>query len=142
MPPPSLAVVETAGFADYALLDSGEGRKLERYGSVLVDRPEPQAMWRRREGQAWPQAHAVFAAEEDAESGRWRIDRPVPDAWPVRVGDVTLHCRLGAFRHLGLFPEQLPHWQWMLEGLKADRGERPRVLNLFAYTGAASLLAA
>jgi 23S rRNA (cytosine1962-C5)-methyltransferase len=138
----SLTVIETAGFPDYVLLDSGNGRKLERFGSILVERPEPQAMWQPRlDVVAWLKSHAVFSGAEDGEKGRWRIDRAVPASWPVWVRNVTLLCKLGGFRHLGLFPEQLPHWEWMLEGLSRLE-ERPRVLNLFAYTGAASLLAA
>jgi 23S rRNA (cytosine1962-C5)-methyltransferase len=141
--PSPLHLVETVGFPDYALLDSGSGRKLERFGAVVVDRPEPQALWTpqlaRRE---WDKANAVFAGEDDEEKGRWRIDKPVPESWPVKLRDVTMLCRLASFRHLGLFPEQLPHWEWMLKRLSEVRDEPPRVLNLFAYTGAASLLAA
>ncbi len=141
--PPALSLVATAGFAGYALLDSGAGRKLERFGAVTVDRPEPQAMWQPRlAAGAWADAHAVFSAGEDEEKGRWRTNRPVPEAWPVEVGGITVLCRLSAFRHLGLFPEQLPHWEWMLDGLRRVTGTPPRVLNLFAYTGAASLIAA
>jgi 23S rRNA (cytosine1962-C5)-methyltransferase len=100
-------------------------------------------MWSPAQTGIWSEAHAVFAGEEDeAESGRWRKSRSVPESWPVRVKDVTLLCRLTAFRHVGIFPEQLPHWEWMLAGLARMQVERPRILNLFAYTGAASLLAA
>jgi len=139
-----LAVVETLGFDDYALLDSGRGRKLERFGSIIVDRPEPQALWRPRlPGSEWGRAHAVFSASgEDEEKGKWRVDRPVPESWPVKVGKATMLCRLQGLWHLGLFPEQLPHWEWMGARLAGIRDEAPRVLNLFAYTGAASLLAA
>ena len=141
--PSALSLVTTAGFTDYALLDSGRGRKLERFGAVTVDRPEPQAMWQPRlPAERWSTSHAVFSGGEDEEKGRWRVDKPVTDSWPVRVGGATMLCRLSAFRHLGLFPEQLPHWEWMLEGLQRVSGTRPRVLNLFAYTGAASLIAA
>lgn len=131
--------------AGYALLDSGEGRKLERYGSFVFDRPEPQALWRpRRDAAAWLKADASFKSEsdEDGDGGRWRWTKPLPKTWPVDIMGVTVLCRLMSFRHLGLFPEQVPHWQWMLERLATVRGERPRVLNLFAYTGAASLIAA
>ncbi|MDQ4061387.1 MAG: class I SAM-dependent methyltransferase [Pseudomonadota bacterium] len=134
----------THGFPDYQLLDSGRGRKLERYGAMVVDRPEPQAMWSPRLSQdEWGLADGVFAGEEDAESGRWRFRGSPPESWPMRIKGVTVLCRFSAFRHLGVFPEQLPHWEWMLEalGLCGSRG-RPRLLNLFAYTGVASLLAA
>lgn len=140
----NLTMLETSGFPDYALLDSGGGRKLERFGAVIVDRPEPQALWQPRRPQSdWDKANAVFSASgEDEEKGKWRIDKPVPDSWPVKVGGVTMLCRLQGLWHLGLFPEQLPHWEWMLERIAAVKGEKPRVLNLFAYTGAASLIAA
>lgn len=150
----SLCLIRTAGFQDYALLDSGGGRKLERFGTITVDRPEPQALWNRSlPDQAWGKAHAVFSASgEDDEKGKWRIDKPVPEGWPVRIdfpapfkqASVTMQCRLAGLWHLGLFPEQHPHWQFMLERIAAvaATGETPRVLNLFGYTGAASLIAA
>jgi 23S rRNA (cytosine1962-C5)-methyltransferase len=142
--PARIDLIETSGWDGYALLDSGAGRKLERFGTVVVDRPEPQAMWRPRLPEAeWARAHAVFSASsEDDEKGKWRFDKKVPESWPVRVHDVTMSCRLQGLWHLGLFPEQLPHWEWMLERIATVKGEKPRVLNLFAYTGAASLLAA
>ena len=141
-----LRVISTVGFADYALIDSGHGRKLERFGRFLVDRPEPQAMWQPMlEPGRWLRSDAVFKAgsgAEDGEGGRWLRNKPLPETWPLKVLGVTVLGRLTNFRHLGLFPEQLPHWQWVLERLGAVRGEIPRVLNLFAYTGAASLIAA
>lgn len=145
----SLSVVTTAGFSGYALLDSGAGRKLERFGRFVFDRPEPQALWRPRlDAGRWQAADAAFKTEkgddddDDGEAGRWRWTKPLPESWPIEVLDVGMLCRLTNFRHLGLFPEQLPHWSWMRDRIKASEGERPRVLNLFAYTGAASLIAA
>lgn len=142
--PARLDLIEMAGFDGYALLDSGAGRKLERFGAITLDRPEPQALWQPRLAPAaWTGAHAVFSASgDDEEKGRWRIDKAVPESWPVKVGAATMLCRLQGLWHVGLFPEQKPHWDWMLERIAAVKGERPRVLNLFAYTGAASLLAA
>ncbi|MGE5267339.1 MAG: class I SAM-dependent methyltransferase [Deltaproteobacteria bacterium] len=160
--PPRIDLVETEGFADYALLDSGAGRKLERFGAIIVDRPEPQALWAPRLSRAdWSKADAVFSASaEDEEKGRWRIDKPVPESWPIRLSlisnapsdsppasrpkgaSIKLLLKLQGLWHLGLFPEQVPHWQWMLERIAAVKEGPPRVLNLFAYTGAASLLAA
>ncbi|MGD9784318.1 MAG: class I SAM-dependent methyltransferase [Hyphomicrobiaceae bacterium] len=143
-----ISLIETPGFAGYGLIDSGNGRKLERFGAIVVDRPEPQALWQPALGaQAWAKAHAVFSASgEDDEKGRWRVDRPVPDSWPVEAGRATMLCRLQGLWHLGLFPEQYPHWQWMRGEIDrvaaAGPDRRPRVLNLFAYTGAASLVAA
>jgi 23S rRNA (cytosine1962-C5)-methyltransferase len=142
----NLRVIATPGFADYALLDSGEGRKLERFGRFVLDRPEPQAMWHPglEEGR-WSRCDAVFSSGEgapDGERGRWLRNTPLPESWPLKILGVTVLCRLTNFGHLGLFPEQLPHWQWGLARLGKVRGETPRVLNLFAYTGTASLLAA
>lgn len=141
-----LSLIETAGFPDYALVDSGYGRKLERFGTFTVDRPEPQALWRQvLPPEAWLRADAAFKSEkgdEEADGGSWRYVRDVPRTWPIDVMGVTMLCRLMSFRHLGIFPEQVPHWQWMLDRLRDVKGERPRVLNLFAYTGAASLIAA
>lgn len=163
---PSLHLIASSGPAGYALLDSGHARKLERFGTIVVDRPEPQAMWQPRLAKSeWVKAHAVFSASgEDEEKGRWRIDKPVPEAWPVEVEGVTVLCKLSGLWHLGLFPEQAPHWQWMVKhlagpataafhagslpgaaGIPEGIGDKPakqRVLNLFAYTGAASLIAA
>jgi len=145
-PHPALRVIATAGFADYALIDSGDGRKLERFGRFTVERPELQALWRPAlDPGAWLRADAAFKAasvEEDSEGGRWRKNTAVPETWPMRVLDITMLCRLTSFRHLGIFPEQLPHWEWMLGWLEGVRARPLRVLNLFAYTGAASLLAA
>jgi 23S rRNA (cytosine1962-C5)-methyltransferase len=153
MPPPEhlhehlderLHLITADGFADYTLLDCGDGRKLERFGKIVVNRPEPQALWRPRLAKSeWSKANAVFSASgEDDEKGKWRIDKPVPESWPVRIGDVTMLCKLSGLWHLGLFPEQQPHWQWMLDTLAGVKDGPPRVLNLFGYTGAASLLAA
>jgi len=141
-----LRVIATAGFPGYALLDSGDGRKLERFGRFTIERPEPQALWRPvLEPGAWLRADATFKAsnaEEDGDGGRWRKNTAVPETWPIRVLDITMLCRLTSFRHLGIFPEQLPHWEWMTERLRSVGTGPARVLNLFAYTGAASLLAA
>ena len=142
-----LLLLELRGFTGYRLLDSGGGRKLERFGAVVVDRPEPQALWRPLLPPArWEAAHAVFSGEGEDEAGKWRHQQPTPESWPIALHDVTLIGRLSAFRHLGLFPEQLPHWDWMLEAIRQSPARpdasTPRVLNLFAYTGAASLLAA
>ena len=131
-----LTVIATPGFADYELLDSGNGRKLERFGRFTVERPEPQAMWHPiLEPGTWLRADATFKSskgEEEGEAGRWRPNRPMPESWPVRVMRAIVLCRLTSFRHLGLFPEQLPHWQWTLDFINGLGGEQARVLNLFA----------
>ncbi len=147
-PPSHISILEASGFGDYALLDSGDGRKLERFGKVVLDRPEAQALWSPSLARAaWDKAHAVFSASgEEEEKGRWRIDKPVGESWVLDVAGVNMLCRLQGLWHVGLFPEQMPHWQWMVDEITqmraADPATRPRVLNLFGYTGAASLIAA
>jgi 23S rRNA (cytosine1962-C5)-methyltransferase len=146
LPGTLLRVIATPGFPDYALVDSGEGRKLERFGRFTIERPESQALWRPTlEPAAWLRADAAFkasGADDDGDGGRWHTNTAMPETWPVRVLDIVMLCRLTSFRHLGLFPEQLPHWEWMTGWLQGARTRPQRVLNLFAYTGAASLIAA
>jgi 23S rRNA (cytosine1962-C5)-methyltransferase len=130
------------GWRDYALLDSGAGAKLERFGPHTVIRPEPQAIWTPRlDEAAWAAADARFEGTDDAAS-RWAFAggrQPAP--WAMAYGDVTFEARFTSFRHLGVFPEQAAHWDWMRA--RIERAGRPvKVLNLFAYTGIASLIAA
>ena len=135
--------LHTTGLDDYALLDAGNGRKLERFGAVTLNRPEEQALFRPRLPQeVWDAADATFdgRAEEDGD-GRWRRREGLPEAWVCRHGPVRFSCRFTAFRHVGAFPEQAAHWAYMREQL-ARYGNRPELLNLFAYTGIASLIAA
>lgn len=136
-------MLETAGWDDYALLDSGHGRKLERYGRFRIVRPEEQAIWTpRRPAAEWDSADATFVGigEDDAD-GRWRYLRPVGETWPLGYDGIRFLGRFTAFRHVGVFPEQAVHWDW-LAGRIAKAGRPTKVLNLFAYTGVASLVAA
>jgi 23S rRNA (cytosine1962-C5)-methyltransferase len=136
-------MLETGGWEDYRLLDSGNGRKLERYGQYRIVRPEPQAMWTPRRDEAfWDAADAVFTGGKDEESdGRWRYRRPLPETWKMSYRGISFLGRFTAFRHVGVFPEQETHWDWMLGLIEGVR--RPlNILNLFGYTGIASLLAA
>jgi len=140
-------ILETAGLEDYALLDSGNGRKLERFGALMVDRPEEQAIWTPRlDAAAWEQADAVFTGDMDEEgAGRWKRRPGVPEAWTCRHQTIRFDCRFTSFRHVGAFPEQEAHWSFMRQRLRAagaTAGERPSLLNLFGYTGLASLIAA
>lgn len=141
---PHIVPLVAESWSDYALLDSGLGRKLERYGKIIVDRPEPQALWSPSlPEKEWGKAHAVFtdSGGEDAETGKWKINKNADEAWPVTWNGISFICRLMSFRHMGLFPEQLTHWHWVNQKIK--EANRPlNILNLFAYTGAASLAAA
>ena len=135
-------MLRTRAWADYALLDSGDGRKLERYGPVTVVRPEPQCWWRPRLGpETWARADAVFDPTDEEDAGRWKMPGPVPETWPLAWGDAKFLARLTPFRHLAFFPEQAANWGVLTERL-AGLGGQKRVLNLFGYTGVASLAAA
>lgn len=126
---------------DYEMLDSGEGRKLERLGSVVSDRPEPQAVWARKLSEKeWAKADAVFApkAGDEDDGGRWDVRDGVMDKWPVTYNGMAFYGRLTPFRHLGCFPDQSPQWAWLEEVVKPGM----KVLNLFGYTGVASMVAA
>jgi 23S rRNA (cytosine1962-C5)-methyltransferase len=127
---------------DYALIDSGGGRKLERFGPWIVTRPEPQCLWRPAlPAQAWDQAAAAFEPADEDEAGRWRVDDSVPASWPMHWRDVAFHARLTAFRHLAVFPEQAANWTWLADRITASRPGL-KILNLFGYTGVASLVCA
>ena len=146
MEPPQIAeapgVMRTTGWADYALLDSGGGRKLERYGSYAVVRPEPQALWTPRLAAArWEAADAVFDPTDEEDAGRWRFRERPKESWPLQWGEVRFNGRFTAFRHLAFFPEQAANWAWLDQQVRGLDGQ-PRVLNLFGYTGVASLVMA
>lgn len=133
-------MLRTTAWPDYALLDSGGGRKLERYGRFRVVRPEPQCVWGARDEAGWAEADAVFDPADEEDAGRWRFTRGTPERFPLAWEGVRFHGRFTAFRHLGLFPEQAANWAWLRD---AVGGSGPmRVLNLFGYTGVASLVCA
>lgn len=137
---PSSESLITRAWSDYALLDSGHGRKLERYGPYTVVRPEPQCMWAPRDPAAFDLADAVFDPTDEDEAGRWRFrDKPV-ETFPLAWRDVRFTGRFTPFRHLAFFPEQAANWEWL--DARVRTLERPRILNLFGYTGVASLASA
>lgn len=125
-------------WSDYELLDSGDGMKLERFGEIVVARPETQALWKKQKPELWETAHAEFAFHE--KKGEWVMKKPVPESWELSWHDARFLVRLTSFKHTGIFPEQEPNWEWLTE--KISTLEKPNVLNLFGYTGIASLVAA
>ena len=132
-------ILFTEPSADYELIDSGEGEKLERYGKVLLRRPDPQALWRKTDAALWKEAHGAFS--RDGRDGRWHFTKDVPEKWTIRFGDLAFHIRPTAFKHTGIFPEQAPNWDWMREAIRGA-GREVSVLNLFGYTGGATLACA
>lgn len=132
-------------WTDYRLLDSGNGGKLEQVGPYRFVRPEPQALWApARPAHDWDSADAIFAGSsgDDEDAGRWRFNRELPQSWTLRWDDISFISRPTPFRHLAFFPEHSVHWRYARDYLKAHRGSQPEVLNLFGYTGLASLVCA
>lgn len=129
----------TPSWDAHALVDSGHGRKLERVGDRLLDRPEPKAWWKPRRETLWREAAGRFREE----NGKWRLQpREASRQWPVSLGSIHFEARLtDNSKHFGFFPEQEPHWSWLRSQVPALEG-RKSVLNLFGYTGAASLVLA
>ena len=147
---------------DYELLDSGNGEKLERFGAYVLARPEPKALWDKSlSAGEWDRAAhtrfkpgAGFAKAGKEDSGTWERLRKMDDQWYIRYRgdqeglDFTLRLGLTSFKHVGVFPEQAPNWEFIYRETAAlaakareNGAPRPKVLNLFAYTGAASLAA-
>lgn len=138
----SYYILKTTSISDYELLDSGEGEKLERYGSVIVSRPDPQALWRKKLSvEEWSKAHAVFS--RDSKNAGWKFKGKIPERWQIEFGNLKFWIKPTTFKHTGIFPEQLSNWQWMKKEIKDQKSkiknEPLSILNLFGYTGGATL---
>lgn len=131
--------IDIANWSEYELLDSGNGRKLERFGKYVLDRIETQALWRKmRSSSEWEKADAVF--KKIGEHGKWEFRNKIPDKWILPFDNLNLELRLTPFGHVGIFPEQANQWFWIKEKIK--NANRPlNILSLFTYTGASSLAA-
>ncbi len=141
-----MLLLTPANWTDYELIDSGNFEKLERFGKYITIRPEPQAIWRPGlSDKEWiKQAHVKFQQKSSA-AGDWKKLKDMPDQWKIQypLGEKSITLRLGLtnFKHVGVFPEQAVNWNYIYDTLKSFKKEQPRFLNLFAYTGAASLAA-
>jgi 23S rRNA (cytosine1962-C5)-methyltransferase len=136
------SLLESTNWRDYELLDSGEGLKLERYGKYIFARPESQAMWSRALSESeWMKAHAVFVPSGEESGGHWDFKKKVDEKWEMRYGDLRFWAMTTPGRHLGVFPEVASHWDFMSDLVR--KVNRPtNILNLFGYTGLATLAAA
>ncbi len=126
---------------DYELIDSGGNEKLERFGPFVLRRPDPQALYPKRlpDG-AWNKYDAGF--DSSSGKGKWRIEHAdMPESWVTTFGDISFSTTLGSFKHVGVFPEHLSNWKWLRETVekRVGEGKKVSVLNLFAYTGGATL---
>ena len=129
------------GWEDYEVLDTGGGEKLERWGDVILQRPDPQTIWPAAAPEKWRRADAVYHRSERG-GGSWETRRQLPERWTVRYGGLRFYVRPTGFKHTGLFPEQAANWDWMREKITASGRKDVRVLNLFGYTGGATLACA
>jgi 23S rRNA (cytosine1962-C5)-methyltransferase len=139
---PRIEVLTSLDWRDYELLDSGHGLKLERFGRYQFVRPEFQAVWTPELAEKeWKQADAVFQPTSDESGGKWLFRRQIEPAWVMHYRDLTFKARTSNSRHLGVFPEQATQWDWIREQIIKAKNQ-VNVLNLFGYTGLASLAAA
>lgn len=139
---PQLLLQASPAWEDYELLDSGNGQKLERYARYVLKRPEPEAVWQPAlPEKAWNAATAVFEPSSEENGGHWKELRAVDARWVMRYRGLRFWVQLSASRHLGVFPEQAGQWDWLTENIEG--ASHPlQVLNLFGYTGLATLAAA
>jgi 23S rRNA (cytosine1962-C5)-methyltransferase len=138
---PDIVPLSPQRWVDYELLDSGDGAKLERFGKYTLVRPDKGILWRKAlTPDHWEGADAIFQQPETGE-GHWVQKRPVPERWLMHYHELAFWARLTPFRHTGVFPEQSPQWDWIDRQIRSA-STSVNVLNLFAYTGIATLVAA
>lgn len=127
-----------AEWKDYELLDASDGERLERWGDIILVRPDPQIIWKtQKNDKLWKEAHARYHRSQSG-GGHWERLRQMPESWQISYGVLKFNLKPMGFKHTGLFPEQAVNWDWMSEVIR--RAGRPvRILNLFGYTGAATL---
>lgn len=138
----SINLISSDNWTDYELLDSGDGQKLERFGEYKFVRPEVQAIWKKKLSPVdWESAQAHFQASGEESGGHWVFSQKIPERWMMRYGNIKFWAQTTPGRHLGVFPEGAAHWDWM-NALIKPAAEPVNVLNLFGYTGLATLAAA
>jgi 23S rRNA (cytosine1962-C5)-methyltransferase len=145
-------ILETPiNFYDFKLLDTGNGYRLEQWGEVILARPDPQIIWPKSLPEsAWLKADAVFTSGRNGDKGSWKINHPLPKPWTINFQDARFLLKLSPFKHTGLFAEQAAQWKFMIEKLEiASPATRRKngikklnILNLFAYTGGATVVLA
>ncbi len=135
-------ILITESSKDYALLDSGEGEKLERFGSIVLSRPDPQALWHKKlSEEKWKKADGCFA--RDGNDGKWLMKNGKLDKWSIEFGGLKMWVKPSAFKHVGIFPEQAANWEWLKAQIENSlKPKEMKILNLFGYTGGATLACA
>lgn len=133
--------MRAADWNDYELLDASDGERLERWGEVILIRPDPQIIWKTpREHPMWKRAHARYLRSNTG-GGRWEEYRTVPGMWKIKYRELTFQLKTMGFKHTGIFPEQAVNWDFVMKKIR-DTNRPVKVLNLFGYTGAATLACA
>lgn len=136
-----MTILITKSLDDYELLDSGGGEKLERFGEVILTRPDPEVLWEKKYPLLWGNAHAHFTHGE--RGAKWHFKKTLPLRWVCKMGDVSLLLKLGNNKHIGFFPEQIAQWNWMVEKITSSaiyqEDKKISILNLFGYTGGATI---
>jgi 23S rRNA (cytosine1962-C5)-methyltransferase len=132
-------ILKTTKQKDYQLLDSGNGEKLEQYGSYVLRRPDPEALWEKSKNELWNNVDLQFI--RNGTKTKWVSKDGTPKNWDISFGYLNFSIRPTSFKHTGLFPEQLPNWQWT-ENIIKKENRKISVLNLFGYTGGATLACA
>jgi len=128
-------------WTDYSLIDASDGSKLEKWGDFYLSRPDPQAIWSyKTEEELWNNAHAVYHRSKSG-GGSWEYRKKLPDAWQIKYGELTFNIKPMGFKHTGLFPEQAANWDFIIDKITSAQREI-KVLNLFAYTGGATVASA
>jgi len=136
--PNNIILTSSPDWKDYQLLDSGNGKTLERFGKYLLVRPRPQAIWSTSlPSSEWKKANAILVEEKQEYGGKWNLLNPMDKAWIISYKDLKFQLQLSSSRHVGVFPEQATHWDWIRT--RIDASKKPfRMLNLFGYSGAAT----
>ncbi len=123
---------------DYEILDMANGEKLERWGNITLIRPDPQIIWKEKSfPEKWKNANAKYNRSNTG-GGNWNFIKPLPKSWQIKYKDLTFNIKPMGFKHTGIFPEQAVNWDWMINKIRNSNREI-KVLNLFAYTGGASV---
>lgn len=128
----------------FQLLDMANGEKLEKWGDFLLIRPDPQIIWNeKKHPNLWKDAHARYIRSRSG-GGHWEVLKKLPDVWKIKYRGLTFNIKPMGFKHTGLFPEQATNWDYLIDKIKqrTDKNEQPKVLNLFAYTGGATVACA
>ena len=124
---------------DYEILDMSDGEKLERWNNIVLIRPDPQIIWKEKMfPEKWKLANARYNRSSNG-GGGWKYNKKVPDSWKVHYKELTFNIKLMGFKHTGLFPEQAVNWDWMINKIRNSGRKDIKVLNLFAYTGGATV---